>query len=344
MNRRSSQTLEQSTSPERAEAAIASKPVLSAIWIYSGDEPDCLETLNQYVDALINLSVTCELVVVVNGTAGPTEQMLEMLASVALDSHLAQIHRPSDESTAIRAGLEVSHGDLIALLPDYVQVDPVAVEDMLAEVQKGANYVASWRNPRIDSRWGASKSWLFNQSTSYMTGVTLHDINSGLRLMTREVAEHVPIYGDLHRFSPILAALQGFSVTEVQVCHLRERRVEKGDSRFGVYLRRTLDLITLFFLFKFTKKPLRFFGLIGSVSLVLGILMISTMFIQRLYGAELAERPLLLLGVVFAVLGVQLFSVGLLGELIIFTHGRDLFHQHVTELKPERETSLEKSS
>lgn len=308
-------------------------PQLSAIWIYSGSDPDSFDALSQYEKALSRLPLQCELTVVINGNLGPLEELMQRLDTCQLATQVVQIHRYCDESTAVRAGLEASRGEMIVLLPAYVQSDPNAIVKMIDEIEQGAHYVATWRNPRVDSRWGAIKSYWFNVFTSYMTGVKLHDINSGLRIMTREVSDHLPIYGDLHRFSPILAAMQGFHVSEVTVRHLQEQRAEKDGSRFGVYLRRALDLMALFFLFKFTKKPLRFFGLIGATCLASGTTVIVWITIQRVFGVSWADRPALLLGVVLVVLGVQLFSVGLLGELIIFTHGRHLFYQHVEEVR-----------
>lgn len=305
---------------------------LCAIWIGTGDDPESLEAISHYLEALSSMPVRCELTVVVNGEMKSRDTLFRLLKTCHLAIQIVQLHRSCDESTAIRAGLEASHGAVVVLLPTYLQSDPNAIVDMLDEIREGAHYVATWRNPRVDSKWGAFKSHVFNVFTSYMTGIKLHDINSGMRAMTRELSDHLPLYGDLHRFSPILAAMQGYHVSEVSVRHLKERRVERGDVRFGVYLRRALDLVTLFFLFKFTKKPLRFFGLIGSVSLGVGTIIITWVSAQRFLGTSIADRPAFLLGVVFLVLGVQLFSVGLLGELIIFTHGRHLFHQHVEEV------------
>ncbi len=155
-----------------------------------------------------------------------------------------------------------------------------------------------------------------------LTGVKYHDISCGLRLMKREVAQKIHLYGDLHRFLPLLAYERGFKVTEIQVKQSRhdaKRRV----FRPGVYLRRLLDILTLFFLFKFTKKPLRFFGLVGSALSVAGAAIMGYLGLYRLLGfGAIAGRPLVILGVLLMVLGVQLFSIGLLGEIIIFTHAR----------------------
>ena len=146
--------------------------------------------------------------------------------------------------------------------------------------------------------------------------------------MKREVAESVPIYGDLARFLPILAAMQGYRISEVKTQHLEER-TGRGDYRLRVYIRRILDLLTLFFLLDFTRKPLRFFGLPGSFTLMLGTVTLVTVTIQKLMGTGLADRPALVFGAILVVLGIQLFSLGLLGELIIFTHGRKMRDNHV---------------
>lgn len=315
---------------------------LSAIWICAGDDPNTFDSLPRYVDVLADLPLMCELTIVVNGELGASEELISCLQDDHKDDgepriahdvaiQIVHLHRQCDESTAIRAGLEASRGMIIVLLPTYMQSDPNAIVEMISKINEGAHYVASWRNPRIDSRWSSYKSHLFNLCTSAVTGVELHDLNSGLRAMTREVSDQLPIYGDLHRFLPIMAAMQGFDISEVSVQHLKEQRAEKG-GRFGVYLRRILDLLTLFFLFKFTKKPLRFFGLFGASSLAIGAMIIAWVTTQRFLGVSMANRPALLLGIVFVVLGVQLFSVGLLGELIIFTHRRHLMKLHVEEI------------
>jgi hypothetical protein len=140
------------------------------------------------------------------------------------------------------------------------------------------------------------------------------------------------LYGDLHRFLPLLAYEQGFKVSEVPVQQSRsdiKRRVHKP----GIYLRRLLDVLTLFFLLKFTKKPLRFFGLVGSGLSLAGLVMLGYLGLYRLlqYG-PIAGRPLLILGVLLTVLGLQLFSIGLLGELIVFTHARDRKDYQIEEI------------
>ena len=306
-----------------------SVPKLSAIWICTAKDPHLQKTVEQYVETLSSLPYHCELIVVGNGGAHRVAAKLnETLRAAEIPTRIVLLRRISDESLTIHAGLRASRGEFIALLPEYLQTDPNDVSRLLEDLENGSEYVASWRSPRVDSRWSAFKSTVFNRITQCLTGVKLHDINSSLRVMKREVAESVPIYGDLARFLPILAAMQGYRISEVKTQHLEER-IGRGDYRLRVYIRRILDLLTLFFLLDFTRKPLRFFGLPGSFTLMLGTVTLVTVTIQKLMGTGLSDRPALVFGAILVVLGIQLFSLGLLGELIIFTHGRKMRDNHV---------------
>jgi hypothetical protein len=150
--------------------------------------------------------------------------------------------------------------------------------------------------------------------------------------MSREVAGELNLYGDLHRFIPVIAYKQGFKIAEIPIRqHPMNRavRIQKP----GVYLRRFLDILIVFFLTKFTKKPLRFFGLIGSTLFISGSLITLYLGLYRLFGfGGIAERPMLLLGVLLIVLGVQLLSIGLIGEIVIFTHAREMKDYRVEEI------------
>ena len=311
------------------------KPRLSAIWICNRRDPDLRATLQRYLQTLSSLPHVCDLTIVGNGVDGDVLSKLRPILEVSdVTSRVISLHRSCDQSTAIQAGLKASDGDVIALLPAYMQTEPTYLREMLDEIDAGADYVASWRFPRVDSKWNRLKSVVFNHVTCFLTGIELHDVNSGLRVMTRELTEHVPIYGDLDRFWPFFAATQGYRIEEVKTKHLHER-VERGDYRLGVYVRRVLDLLTLFFLYKFTRKPLRFFGLIGSTTFAAGSLITAVLVVQRLFGTSLADRPALIFGVLMVVLGIQLFSLGLLGELIIFTHGKSVRDYHVDKIFEE---------
>lgn len=316
---------------------------LSAICVLTDEDPQIPKIIRTYLRSLAALPCSCELTLVDNGGLGDlSQELLGVLEENDIPTSVVSLHCCGDESTAIRAGLRSSNGEVVALLPAYLQSDPEALGEMLDEVEGGADYVASWRCPRIDAKMSGLKSGFFNRVTRLLSGVNLHDINSGLRLIRREVVQHVPIYGDMHRFWPILAARQGYRVTEVITRHLEER-TQKGDYRAGVYLRRMLDLLTLFFLIKFTRKPLRFFGLMGSSAIAIGSVTLLLLVVQRMLGVPLADRPLLALGLLLVVLGIQLFSLGLLGELIIFTHARHMKDHHIKSVYTSRQTTEEMS-
>ncbi|MEJ2033477.1 MAG: hypothetical protein P8Y63_10655, partial [Deltaproteobacteria bacterium] len=152
------------------------------------------------------------------------------------------------------------------------------------------------------------------------TGESFHDVSSGVRLIRREILAHIGLYGDLHRFLPLLAIQKGFRVKEIplaQACEDCRLRLYRP----GVYWRRLLDILSIFFLFKFTQKPLRFFGLLGSGIGFLGLILAGTTVFQRLFwGQSLSSRPLFLIGVLISLVGLQTFFIGLIGEIIIFMH------------------------
>jgi len=182
------------------------------------------------------------------------------------------------------------------------------------------------------NRLGATQNFRTFTVTRMLTGIRYHDISCGLRAMKRKVAEEIQLYGDLHRFFPLLAYQRGFRVAEIPVQQSRHDARRRMYSP-GVYLRRLLDLLTLFFLYKFTKKPLRFFGLIGSAISGAGVMITGYLVLFKLLGLTgLADRPLLIFGVLLLVLGIQLFSIGLLGEIIIFTHARAVKDYQIEEL------------
>jgi hypothetical protein len=226
----------------------------------------------------------------------------------------------------------MARGANIVTVPAYFQVQPSAIQRMLKElIEQEQDLVIARRYPRIDSLFNRFQSRVFHVLIRLLIGTDYQDISCGLRVMRRKVAQEIRLYGDLHRFLPLLAHQRGFKIAEVPVQqspHDTKRRVYSP----GVYLRRLLDIVTLFFLYKFTKKPLRFFGLLGSGVFFAGAILTGYLGVERLLGVPLASRPLLILGVLWMVFGVQLFSIGLLGEIIIFTHAHDVLEYHTEEI------------
>jgi glycosyltransferase involved in cell wall biosynthesis len=224
--------------------------------------------------------------------------------------------RTFGETAALRLGIERSRGEVVVTLPAYFQVQAAGLGPMLDALSAGADLVVANRSPRVDSWLNRFQSRVFHRMLAGVTDRRFHDIACGVRVIRRPVAEALPLYGDLHRFIPALALREGYRVDEVPVpqhpndAHIRVYRP-------GTYLRRLLDVAGFFFLAKFTEKPLRFFGLVGSVFFGLGALTGLVLLVQRLAGQGIANRPLLLLAVLLIALGVQLMGLGLVGEIIV---------------------------
>jgi glycosyltransferase involved in cell wall biosynthesis len=302
---------------------------ISFILIFTAEEPRIAEVLERYLETIDDLSRGYEIICVDNGV-GPEifDRVARLLKERDVRCKFLSLHRPNGESEALSAGFKQASGEIVAVLPPYLQVDLSAIGRMLRKLEEGADFVCSRRVSRVGSPYRTGLSRAFNGMVRLLSRVELHDLNSGLKMMRREVIEDVQVYGDLHRFLPILAARRGYRVAEVDARHL-EQRPEASGYGPGSYLRRLLDLLTLFFIIKFTKKPLRFFGLIGTGFFGGGTAVCLSLVIDRFLGEGMGDRPMLLLGVLLIVLGIQLISIGLLGELIIFTHARELKDHHV---------------
>ncbi|MEX2123311.1 MAG: glycosyltransferase [Woeseia sp.] len=277
-----------------------------------------------YLDALNETGREFELVFVLDGKHSDLADRLLELAANDRRLRIIQLAKGFGEATAVSAGIENTDGSIVLTLPAYHQIDSQEITKLLNELDTSDMAVAA-RWPRAAaSRFEVVRRKAFHWLVNSVSGIAFSDLGCGARAFKRVVADEVPIYGDQHRFIPLLAVRRGFRVREVQVRQSEQDRLKKS---YGpkIYLQRILDIFTVVFLVRFTKKPLRFFGMIGSVTFLLGAIFLVIVIIQRLFlDTPLADRPALLLSSLLVVLGLQIFALGLLGELIIFTHARDL--------------------
>lgn len=283
---------------------------------------DLVEIYRVHAKVLNQLGRAFEFVYVFDGGFEEGARQLEPLQSSGEPIRVVILPRRFGEATALTVGFEQARSEILLTLSSYLQVMPEGIERVLKMIEEGCDLVVARRFPRIDSWMNRIQTRGFHFLTRRLTGVDLHDMSCGLKGMRRRVARELNLYGDLHRFLPLLAYQRGFRVTEVAIPqHPADGRVRVYQP--GVYLRRLLDILTLVFLFKFTKKPLRFFGLIGVGLFGAGFLISAVLAVQKMLGmTALTDRPLLIFGVLLMVLGVQTGSIGLLGEIIIFTHAR----------------------
>jgi glycosyltransferase involved in cell wall biosynthesis len=294
---------------------------------------DLRELYLRYAQELSTTGYTCEFIFVLDGPDHDALQILKALKREHPEITVVTLNRRFGEATALSVGFERARGSIILTLAPHLQVEPHEVHGMLKKLaEDDQDMVTAWRYPRIDSLFNRVQSHAFHWLIETLTGTRFHDISCGLRVMKRRVADEIHLYGDLHRFFPLLAHQRGFHVVAVPVqqsWHDATRRVYAP----GSYLRRLLDILTIFFLFKFTNKPLRFFGLVGLGLLAAGASVTSYLGVLRfLKFGPIADRPLLMLGVLLMVFGIQLFSIGLLSEIIIFTHARDMKEYQIKEI------------
>lgn len=311
------------------------RPHLSAV-VPVFDEVEALPGLHaELVEALAGLSVTSEIVYVDDGsTDGSTELLAKLHAERPDLVRVVVLRRNFGKSGALAAGFDAARGELIVTLDADGQDVPGELPKLLDRLEdERLDLVCGWRRQRDDR---SSKRWqsrIYNAATRRMTGLPLHDFNTGYKLLRREVADELPLYGEFHRFVPVLAHDLGFRVGEVAVHH---RSRQAGRSKYLSVLRfpkTLLDLMTVLFLTRFADRPLYLFGGLGALLSGLGLVVLAYLsFIKIFLGAGIGQRPLLLLGVLAVLVGVQLVGTGFIGDVLRHSFARDSKPYRVREL------------
>ena len=293
---------------------------------------DTASLASEYLSALDSLGKAFELVFVLDDRHAKLLEELQVLAGKDKRLRIIKLARSFGESAALTAGIEKTDGDIVLTLPAYYQIKADEIAKLVMGIESSDVTIGA-RWPRASaSKFETVRRNFFHWLVGSMIGHTFNDLGCGARALKRVVVDEVPIYGDQHRFVPLLAIRRGFRVTEQKVTQSEKDRYEGGYSAKD-YIRRFLDILTVFFLVRFTKKPLRFFGMIGSVTFAAGSLFLAYVVTERLFfDVSLADRPALLLSSLLVVLGLQIFALGLLGELIIFTHAQDIKEYTIEEI------------
>ena len=294
---------------------------LSVIVPVGGRHATAAELYADYTAGLDALGQSYELIFVLDGPRDAFAKGLTQLLSDGRRFTVIGLTREFGEATAIMAGFEHAAGETIITLPAYHQIEGSDIAMLVNAL--GVNDLAIGRRwPRAGGPFERLRRWMFHGLLAWVTKLQFNDLGCGARAFRRRVLEEIQLYGDQHRFLAVLADRQGFRVREVELRQSPKDR-HKGIYSPRDYTRGFLDIFTVFFLVRFTKKPLRFFGMVGVTTFAIGALLVAWLVIERLFlDQPLAERPALLLSSLLVVLGLQLFALGLLGELIIFTHAR----------------------
>lgn len=307
-------------------------PEVSVVVPISEYHHDMKKFYELYANELKNLGKDFEFIFVIEGNFSKAYNDLKTLKNEKKPIKIVKFAHNHGEARALMEGFRRARGRVILTLAPRIQIEPADISKVFSAYEEGHELVITRRYPRRDPLANRIQSKLYHYLVKVLTGSKFKDITSGMRLIDKKIIPELVLYGDLHRFLPIFALQQGVKVKEVKVSQ-RDEDFYVRVRNPGVYLRRILDILTLFFLVRFTKKPLRFFGSISSVLFLLGGAITVYLGILRIMGKiDLANRPILLLGILLIVFGLQIFSVGLLGELIIFTRAKELKFYRVDEI------------
>jgi len=278
-----------------------------------------LKNYHEYRSAVEALGQDFEFIYAINSQFSDIADALRDIAKEDNQLKLLELSRNYGEGTVLQAAFDHVTGDSTLILPPYKQVELDELPKMF-EALKTADVVLATRWPRLDSKFKQTQTRIFSNLMERLTNQKYADAGCHVRLMRTKVAKELNLYGDQHRFLPLLAYELGYIPVEIKLKQAHEN-VARSQHKPGVYLRRMLDLLTIVFLTKFNKKPLRFFGILGASAMVIGFLGLIYMTYERFFlDVGMADRPLLVLMSLFLVLGIQLIGIGLIGETIIFTH------------------------
>lgn len=292
------------------------------------EEDSIDELVERLVAVLDGLDRSFEILFVDDGSTDATAQRIRDVRENEPRVKMIRFRRNFGKAAALTAGAEHCRGALVVTIDGDLQDVPEEIPNLLEKLEaEDLDLVSGWKRDRQDPISKRYPSKLFNWATRKMAQVDLHDFNCGFKVYRREVFDEVAIYGELHRYIPVLAGRRGFRIGELRVQHAKRKH---GHSKYGwdrLY-KGLLDLITVLFITKYNRRPLHLFGVIGLVFIGLGLTINSYLAALWLFwGAPLSNRPLLLLGVMLMLLGVQVLTTGLIGEMVTFKNfrGRDSY-------------------
>ncbi len=281
------------------------------------NEEESLPELEKTIAAALADKFTYEVIFVDDGSSDSSWEQVKKLSEAKPNVHGIALSHNYGKSVALQAGFETVKGTYVVTMDADLQDDPREVPEMVQMLKEGYDLVSGWKKERHDPISKTIPSKFFNFVTRKAAGIELHDFNCGLKAYRAEVIENIYLYGELHRYIPMLAKREGFTrITEKVVQHHPRKY---GKTKFGLsrFMNGFLDLITITFVQKYLQRPMHFFGTVGVLLLLIGGgINLYMAGIKLFLGRGIGNRPLLFLGILLVVVGVQFFSTGLLGELV----------------------------
>ncbi|MFH1865573.1 MAG: glycosyltransferase family 2 protein [Candidatus Eisenbacteria bacterium] len=288
------------------------------------NEADSIRELYDRIGAaLAPLGREWEVVFINDGSTDSSMDVLRSLHEQNDNVTVLVFGRNLGKSAALSVGFKEATGDVVFTMDADLQDDPAELPAMLEVIESGHDLVSGWKKERHDPLSKRLPSKLYNAVTARLSGVRIHDMNCGLKAYRRQVVKTIKVYGELHRYTPVLAQWAGFTVTEVVVKHHAR---QYGRSKFGAerFIRGFFDLVTVLFLRRYITRPLHLFGMLGALLFTGGFLSGVYLTVLKIMGEAIGRRPLLTLAILLMVVGVQFISFGLLGEMVANLKGEDI--------------------
>lgn len=300
------------------------------------EEESLRELYDRMGKALTPRGLTWEVIFVNDGSTDSSLDVLRALYESHDNVRVLSFGRNLGKSAALAVAFREAEGDAVVTMDADLQDDPAEIPKMLDILDEGYDLVSGWKKERHDPLSKRLPSKLFNSVTAAVSGVRLHDMNCGLKAYRRAVVKTINVYGELHRYTPVLAYWSGFRVTETPVLHHAR---EFGHSKFGAerFIRGFFDLVTVVFLRRYVMRPLHLFGMLGAILFTGGFGVGVYLTVIKIMGESIGRRPLLTLCILLMVVGVQFVSFGLLGEMFANMRSQDVSYPIRERLARDRE-------
>lgn len=293
------------------------QPAISIVIPLLDEEESLEELFGKVTDVMRRMKISYEIVFIDDGgTDGSFAILKNLHQKFSPNVKVIRFRRNYGKAAALMAGFKSAHGNVIVTMDADLQDDPEEIPQIIEMLGKECDLVSGWKKKRKDSLIYTLPSRAANFITGWLTGLHIHDLNCGLKAYKKEVAIDLKIYGDLYRYIPVLVHLMGFKVSEKPVQHY-PRKYGQSKYTIGKFHRGFLDLLTILYTAKYSRRPLHLFGLWGLLSLFVGVIIDGSLILGRIFGeTSLSNRPLFMIGFLFVIIGIQFISIGLLGEMI----------------------------
>ncbi len=295
---------------------------LSIIIPLYNEEESVNPLVNEIKKALKQVDVAYEIIFVDDGSNDNSLNFVKEICKQDKRFKYISFQKNYGKSAALQMGFKEATGDVVVTMDADLQDDPNEILHLLKKLDEGFDVVSGWKKKRYDPIIKKISSKFFNLVTRIFSGVKIHDVNCGLKAYKKDVIQNLRIYGELHRYIPVLAKWQGYKISEVIVQHHPRKY---GSTKFGTsrFFKGFIDLFTVMFTTRYIRRPMHFFGFFGMLSFFAGIIVNGYLSYLWFFEHNLSNRPMLFLGILLIIVGVQFFSVGLLGEMLVTNFRND---------------------